>query len=331
MNKESSNPDTHPEIDARHAILVLPSQPICRDVLRDNRRWLARGLWAPLEAGIEPLMAVLSELGIGAPRSGLAALRMWGETGERPRSFVAAVEPVHLEAMLDHVRVHAVRPETLSPAELEDLLSCINAELPGGSRRFLQIGGRAYLEGGESFDTARCSAQCIDGLEPGEFLPRGPGARDHDRLTGELQLLLHEALVNRVREANDQLPVNSMWLWGGGFAPSTGHQALPELVGHDRLFRGFWYSQGGRVMDWRDDASWRDPLPAGVVAVVPEECNSAHTIAGFLSYAKAQLVKGKWHRLSILVGRHFVMRLRRRDLFAVWRTGTLPILEGDPR
>jgi hypothetical protein len=231
--------------------------------------------------------------------------------------------------LLDHVRVHAIGPDALSPGELQELVSYINAELPGESRGFLQINGRAYLQGGEAFDTAGCSAECVDGLQPDEFLPRGSGARDHDRLIGELQLLLHEARINRVREANGRPAVNSLWLWGGGTAPTMGALALPVLVANEGLFRGFWRSGGGRVEDWRDKASWHALAPAAFVAVVPAECKSAQTVAGLLAFARAQLLKGSLRHLSILVGHRAVLRLRRRDLFAVWRTGPLPVLEGD--
>jgi hypothetical protein len=44
----------------------------------------------------------------------------------------------------------------------------------------------------------------------------------------ELQMLLHEHPVNLAREARGDLPVNSVWLWGGGTRPAvpTGRSAL---------------------------------------------------------------------------------------------------------
>jgi hypothetical protein len=36
----------------------------------------------------------------------------------------------------------------------------------------------------------------------------------------EVQILLHTAAANAAREARGQLPVNSLWFWGGGTLPS---------------------------------------------------------------------------------------------------------------
>ncbi len=47
-------------------------------------------------------------------------------------------------------------------------------------------------------------------------LPRGPAAAVWRRRMNEIQMLLHDHPVNRVREAAGKWPINSVWFWGGG-------------------------------------------------------------------------------------------------------------------
>ena len=48
----------------------------------------------------------------------------------------------------------------------------------------------------------------------------------------ELQMLLHEHPVNQAREARGELPVNSLWLWGGGSLPVTCATPVPLYAGN---------------------------------------------------------------------------------------------------
>lgn len=52
------------------------------------------------------------------------------------------------------------------------------------------------------------------------YLPYGEDALVWHRWLNEVQMLLHESGVNSSREERDELPVNSVWLWGGGVLPS---------------------------------------------------------------------------------------------------------------
>ena len=47
-------------------------------------------------------------------------------------------------------------------------------------------------------------------------MPQGDDAPHFRSLLNELQMLLFEHPVNQAREARGELPVNSLWLWGGG-------------------------------------------------------------------------------------------------------------------
>jgi len=329
LNTESSHPDNHSVHSQRHAIVVLPPLSEWRETLERNRRWLSRGQWIRIDAGTEPLVTVLEELGAAKPVAGLAALRMWGQTGERPEQWLAAADPVYLEAMLDHVRVHALRDGDMPGDERRNLVEYLNRGSAGTSRIFVEIDARIYLQGGNAFETSCCGSQLIDGLAPDRFLPLGSASREHDRLTGEMQLLLHESPFGQGREEQGRMPVNSIWLWGGGTAPPGGNRPLPELLADDPVFRGFWQASGQKMRRWSARLSWRDrPAPA-FVAVVPQNLNDSRAIADLLSAVRWQLLRGKIERLSVVCADQNLLRLTRKQFFALWRRAALPVQSGD--
>jgi hypothetical protein len=47
-------------------------------------------------------------------------------------------------------------------------------------------------------------------------LPVGPSAARVMRLVNDAQILLHDHPVNQARERRGEMPINSLWLWGGG-------------------------------------------------------------------------------------------------------------------
>ncbi len=51
------------------------------------------------------------------------------------------------------------------------------------------------------------------------FLPRGEDSKAWHTTLNEIQILLHTSTVNAEREQRGQLPINSLWFWGGGRLP----------------------------------------------------------------------------------------------------------------
>lgn len=57
--------------------------------------------------------------------------------------------------------------------------------------------------------------------ELGRMLPTGPDAQRWRSIMNEIQMLLHSHPVNEARLQAGELPVNSVWLWGGGNIKTT--------------------------------------------------------------------------------------------------------------
>lgn len=72
------------------------------------------------------------------------------------------------------------------------------------------------------------SGCAIDGI-----LPQGEDASIWRARLNELQMLLHTHPVNLAREARGALPINSLWLWGGGRQPVIAKGLMPVYAGDD--------------------------------------------------------------------------------------------------
>lgn len=64
------------------------------------------------------------------------------------------------------------------------------------------------------------SLATVSGRDVRPFLPQGADSARWHRILTEIQMLLHAHPMNDAREARGLLPVNSVWLWGGGTFPA---------------------------------------------------------------------------------------------------------------
>ncbi len=310
-------------------IIVIPAGAASMQMPAKHCHWLSRGESLRGPDGVEPLLNVLHELDVPAPAQGLAAIRLWGQTGVRPEDWVSAADPVYLEAMLDHVRLHSLDESALSRDDRAQIFDELQAQLGDASRRFDLIGDYGYLRGRVSFATAGCSAKLLDAREP-DVLPSSlSGSREHDRLVGELQLLLHESPMNRQREEQGLLPVNSIWFWGGGHAPRVYEATLPLLYSDDPLYLGCWRSMCSPANHWPGETGRLVPeLPWSCVAVVPAGRTEPALLDKMLCMAKRRLARGQIRRLTLVFSDGSRLRLHRRQLFQFWRRGHWPQFAG---
>ena len=290
---------------------------------QDQRKWLSRGRIRSTEVAEELLARVLGEIGHSVPATGLAALRFWGQTGERSGAWIAAADPVHLEARLDHLCLYALRGDDISRTELRDLFDYLQKTLGDDEGfAFARLGHLGYVHGQEPIATAAVSPDVVDGSAPDEFMPAGELAASHDQLLSELQMALHDHEVNQRRAASGRRPVNSLWFWGGGTAPEKGARPIPPLFADDPLFRGYWDSCSGAIESW--NGSFDEALsiaPDGFVAIAPDEIDlsQSEAMAICLENLKAVLKRGDLRHLTLLFRDGLKIELGKRDVLRFWR------------
>jgi hypothetical protein len=80
-------------------------------------------------------------------------------------------------------------------------------------------------------------------------LPSGPDALRWQCLANEVQVVLHNAPINRTRSAAGLPAVNTLWFWGGGAAPSAVCSTVSAVVTADPVLAGLARLAGVAVAD----------------------------------------------------------------------------------
>jgi hypothetical protein len=75
-------------------------------------------------------------------------------------------------------------------------------------------------------------------------LPAGADALHWIGVFNEIQMLFFEHAVNQTREARGELTVNSVWLWGGGYAGGKPAQPFARVYGDSDLAAAFAQASG---------------------------------------------------------------------------------------
>jgi hypothetical protein len=166
-------------------------------------------------------------------------------------------------------------------------------------------------------------AYVVDQQKPDDFLPSGASAATHRTLLSEIEMALHDHAANLEREATGQLPVNSLWLWGGGTAPAKITRPQPPLFADDGLLRGYWYSATAVTESWPGSiARCLEKSVAGFVAATPEFDDSPELLESCLHELHAALKSGRLSSLTLLFRDGLRAHVRRSHSVRVWRRGS---------
>jgi hypothetical protein len=307
--------------DKSAAIVILPSLAGNRVSDPGLRRWLSRGSISRDDEPLELLEKLLKALDFPYPDDGLAAMRMWGQTGDRPTVWIAAADPVYLEPRLDHLCLHALHGESMPAADLHVVFDYLQEKLAGQDRYgFARIGSHGYVRANRPLSTARSPAYVIDRQLPNDYMPSGDETGSYHTLRSEVEMALHDHEVNLQRESDGQLPVNSLWLWGGGFAPDQETRAQPPLFANDPLLKGYWFSKTGVVADWPESiAACLEASVAGFVAMPDAGEDDMDWIEPCLSDLREALHSGRISRVKLILADGHTVVVEKSDRWKFWR------------
>ena len=301
--------------DERHAIVALDAEAD-EAVGPGERRWLGRARFSRYSSPAHLLPRILEVLSLPPPDGGLAALRFREQCGALPEGWLAAADPVYLETRLNHLRLRAFPRDELPDSDVQAVFELLQARLGEPVWTFSSTGATGYLHPGTPIATAPVPPAVADGASPDLFLPQGPAAAGHDRWASEVQMCLHDAPVNARRAGAGALPVNALWLWGGGNAPEPRKRDLPMLFAADEVLRGYWRNAMAPLDDWPGSLeACAHAAGGGFVAAIPARAELPARIAEL----RGLLARGRLRRVTLLFRDGLAATLRRRDRLRFWR------------
>lgn len=146
-------------------------------------------------------------------------------------------DPAHVRADLGRARMLACGELGLDAAECEQLIAALRPlfgdegfpiSAPTPSRWYLMVPAETRLP-------AFALPEDVLGDDLHAHMPEGDLGRRWRRLLNESQVLLHNHPVNAARAAAGELPVNSLWFFGGGAMPDHVRCALRGVASEDPL------------------------------------------------------------------------------------------------
>lgn len=148
-------------------------------------------------------------------------------------------DPVHLRLQRDQL---VLLPDVKVGTDEAGLLcAALNEHFAGqGMEFFAPHPQRWYVRVGRLPEIETVPLSQAAGRNVRDLLPRGREAAHWHRVFNEIQMLLFDHPVNEAREARGELPINSLWLWGGGCGANVLPQKNYEHVGSDEELAGMF-------------------------------------------------------------------------------------------
>jgi len=150
----------------------------------------------------------------------LAPLTLEADGAVAGESYWLRGDPVHLQVMRDRIVLAGSDVLALSREEAKALADSVARHFGNDLNPQPLHPQRWYLQFPEAPHLTTTPLSVAVGCDIDPLLPQGRDALRFRTRLNELQMLLHEHPVNQAREARGELPVNSLWLWGGGHRPA---------------------------------------------------------------------------------------------------------------
>ena len=187
---------------------------------------LARGqLTACAAEGVEAQVCIA--LGITRQQDfPIAPITLQYDGGEAGTHYWLRADPVHLRVMRDRIVLADSDALGLSQPEADALALSISTHFGAAFSPQPLHPARWYLRLDQAPRLRTTPISLAVGCDIDPLLPQGEDAMLFRTQLNELQMLLFEHPVNQAREARGELPVNSLWLWGGGCLPAVPKAAI---------------------------------------------------------------------------------------------------------
>lgn len=272
----------------------------------------------------------------------IAALTRLGDDNQKPEGIWLRADPVHVSAgrdgliLLDHHRFNLARHDALALASgLSDLVNSKQLKLE------ITVPERWYIRLKEPQALKTTPIDRVVGKDVLRFMPTGDDRIEWIQLLNELQMSLHACEINQQREADRQLPVNSVWFWGYGELPDIIERKWSVVIGDNILAEGLAMISATPFQQLQQAYTAHQFPDGDYDAIVSftsfDTFDHYHDLEGWLDAlielernwlhpVKQALVGGTLDELTLVTKRkHF--RFQRKQRFSFWRCGKTLLTE----
>ena len=270
--------------------------------------------------------ALLERFGVGRQRDWpVAPLRRLGDAQPPDDAYWLAADPVHLRVDRDALLLVDAQRFELTFEDAQILVQALNRHfIHGGIHFSAPTAKRWYARVAPGPNIETVPLRDAAGRNVDTLLPRGGDALAWHRTFNEIQMLLHGHALNQEREVRGELPVNSVWFWGGGVLPSGVSGRWRHVWADNALPIGLSSAAGIAAADMpRDFAQWIERAPDGEHLIVVDQSDFDRVERDWIAPALHALRTRVLSTLSLSAAADGQARrfdLSRSDLWKFWRS-----------
>ncbi len=262
-----------------------------------------------------------------------AAVSRLAEGGKRDDAFWFHTDPVFLKATADRLLLFDAEMLDIRPEDTEGLIKLFNQHFSeDGWYMEAYHPNRWYLRLPKTPTLNTSPLADVIGRNIDQYLPTGNEAKRWCSILNEVQMLFHSATANMQREADHLLPINGVWLSGGGCLPKV-KPVFAKVMADDLLCRGL-ANLGGiechalslDVLTRKDEGGdayliAHNPLLRPVLAADPEGwVNGLDKFECWAVALQRMLQKREINRLSLYPCDGRVFQIERQGLRHFWKS-----------
>ncbi len=213
---------------------LKPSAPILERLLA--RAEVAETAGDSFESTLFERFGLPSELNGDLPSAAVSRL---AEGGEKDDAFWLHADPVFLKPTADRLLLFDAPMLDIRPEDADELAVLFNRHFAQGGWHIEALHpNHWYLRLPTAPALKTTPLVDVVGRNIDKYLPSGAEAGHWRSVLNEIQMLFHSAEVNRQREAAHLLPINGIWLSGGGCLPDSGKAGFGTVLADDPLSQG---------------------------------------------------------------------------------------------
>lgn len=161
------------------------------------------------------------------------------DADEFPKGIWMRADPIHLMAnysgliLADQYSLNLTNRDTLVlAADIKQVLEPYGLflEVPSTYRWYVKVSKQQTI--------STTPLDFVIGKNIFPFTPKTIDSINWLKLFNEIQMTLHMSDINRIREQENKLPINSIWFWGCGTLPETIERCWSFVVSNEILSKG---------------------------------------------------------------------------------------------